>query len=396
MKNKTIFYCSGLIGLVFTLLLTSCGEESNPNPITPPVSSSLPFRVPEGFVAETYVDSLAYPTSIAFAPDASNRLFINELQSGKIRIVQNGVLLDQPFAQVETNVTGSFPVQGENGLLGLAFDPDYASNRYVYITYAYRTMAGETIGRIARLKDQNNVGSDFTILLDNLPSGPGHQIQSLAFGPDGKLYVSVSDAFTNDLNQVQELDNFFGKFLRMNKDGSIPDDNPFPNSYVYAYGFRNFYDFVFRDNGDILQAENGPDFNDELNVLEAGKNYGFPDAIGLSDNPIHTNPIRIWGDIVAPAGMDIYDGNQFPAQYRGNLFLSLFGETFNPFISNRNKRILAIGLSGSGQNTSTTLEEFVVYNQAIQGNPLDVTIGPDGSLYFSDIFQEKVFKVSVE
>ncbi|MEO1655189.1 MAG: PQQ-dependent sugar dehydrogenase, partial [Bacteroidota bacterium] len=334
--------------------------------------------------------------SLAFDPFISYLLFMNELQSGKIRFVQDGVLLEQAFAQVETNVTGSFPVQGENGLVGLAFDPDYASNKYVYITYAYRTLAGETFGRIARFTDQNNIGTDFTILLDNLPSAPGHQIQSLAFGPDDKLYVSVSDAFVTDLNEVQELDNFLGKFLRMNKDGSIPDDNPFPNSYIYAYGFRNFYDFVFRENGDILQAENGPDFNDELNVLEAGKNYGFPNAIGLSSNPIHTNPIRIWGEIVAPTGMAINEGNQFPSQYQGNLFLSLFGETFNPFISNRNKRILAIGLSGNGQSTTTLPEEFVVYNQSVRGNPLDVTFGPDGSLYFSDIFQEKVFKVSVE
>ena len=246
------------VARVFLVVVTAsgCDGPAHPPAQIPPV----PITLPDGFAAEIYTAGLQFPTSVAFPPDGSNRLFVNELQAGRVRIVQNGALLAQPFATVETNTTGAFPVAGENGLLGIAFDPDYSVNRYVYVTYATRTATG-TFGTVARFTDVNNRGQDFTVLLDGIPSAPGHQIESLAFGPDGALYVSTGDAYMD--GDVQNTGSFVGKILRLNPDGSLPADNPFPGSYTYAYGFRNCFDLVFDVAGDLYSTDNGPDRDDE-------------------------------------------------------------------------------------------------------------------------------------
>lgn len=372
---------------VSLLAFTATGCDSTEGPLTPRPTPPFPITVPDGFAVEIFASGLDLPTSIAFPPDGSDRLFVNELQSGKVRIVEGGVLLDEPFAEVATNTTGGFPVSGENGLLGIAFDPQYSVNRYVYVTYATRTDSG-TFGTVARFTDVNNRGEDFTVLLEGVPSAPGHQIESLAFGPDGNLYVSTGDAFMED--EVQNTDSFLGKILRMNPDGSVPGDNPFPNSYTYAYGFRNCFDLVFDGAGELFSADNGPDRNDELNRIVAGGNYGWPMALGETAAPEFVAPLHVWSQIVAPSGMVFYQGTQFPAAFRGKLFLVLFGDTFSQGPSDRAKRVQMVDLD----STPLTFEDFAVYDFPGVGNPLDVTEGPDGSLFLSDIFQGRIFKIS--
>jgi len=392
-----IFYLSSCRKIVFfalvVILFTSCGDDNSVSVIDRDLTIVDQISVPDGFVVELYEDNLNLPTSIAFPPDGSDRLFVNELQSGQVKIIEDGELLPDPFIDITTNVDGGFPVDGENGLLGITFDPDYPSNPYVYVTYAVRTDTG-TFGAVARITDDNNTGTDFTVLLDGLPSAQGHQVESLRFGPDDKLYVSVGDAYNEAM--AQDTTAFHGKILRMNRDGSIPADNPFPGSYTYALGFRNCFDFVFRDNGELLTTENGPSHNDEFNVVLPGNNYGWPDALGESNNPDFTDPIYIWQQVVSPTGMLYYNGNQFPEQYRGKLFLVLFGDTYSSGPSDIAKRIQVATITGTGLNTQISFEDFAVYEFGDIGNPVDIAVGPDGNMFLTDIFRGTIYRIRTE
>ncbi len=373
--------------LTLSVLLAVGCKGSGEIPTFP--SPPPPITVPDGFAVEVFASGLDLPTSLAFAPDGSGRLFVNELQSGKVRIVRAGRLVAEPFAEVETNTVGGFPVSGENGLLGIAFDPRYLVNRYVYVTYATRSDSGAT-GTVARFTDVNNRGEDFTVLLDGIPSAAGHQLESLAFGPDGKLYVSTGDAFLVD--RVQDTSSLVGKILRMNPDGTVPADNPFPNSYTYAYGFRNCFDLAFDDAGNLFATDNGPERDDELNRVVAGGNYGWPTWLGATSDPDFVAPLHVWPQIVAPGGMALYQGTQFPPTYRGKLLLVLFGDTFSHGPSDRAKRVQVVDLDA----TPPTFDDLAVYDFPNNGNPLDIIEGPDGSVFVSDIFRGEIFRISYE
>ncbi|MFU8813473.1 MAG: PQQ-dependent sugar dehydrogenase [Balneolaceae bacterium] len=349
------------------------------------------ITVPDGFIVEEFASNIELPTGIAFPPDGSDRLFVNELQSGKIWIYEEGERLDTPFYDLALNIQGGFPVSGENGMIGLEFDPDYVNNGYLYITYASRNE--NTIGTVARITDRNNSGEEFTVLLTDLPSDRGHQIENARFGPDGKLYVSVGDAYQEQY--VQDPERAHGKILRMNPDGTIPADNPFgPDNYVYAIGFRNAFDMLFLDNGDLLATDNGPTGMDKMMVVEAGGNYGWPDELGFNDNPEFTNPIHVWTETVSPTGMVKTRGSQFPAAYRNKVYQVLFGFTFSSGPNTNGKRVQIAELSGQGQNTTVTFTDFAVWQfEGTPNNPVDIAEGPDGSLYVSDIFQGKIFRI---
>ncbi|MBU2527137.1 MAG: PQQ-dependent sugar dehydrogenase [Bacteroidetes bacterium] len=384
--------------LFLVVLVISCsGNDDNSTVIVNPPDGNddnLPIvsqiDVPEGFVVEAFASNLNLPTNIAFPPDGSNRLFVNELQSGQVKIIENGTLLSTPFADLETMVTGGFPVDGENGLIGLAFDPNYEINKWVYFTLAVRTPNG-TVGRVLRMRDQNNRAQDIEILIDNLPSANGHQIESIAFGPDEKLYVSIGDAFEDA--KAQDLNAFHGKILRMNTDGSIPSDNPDPNSFVWASGLRNSFGLAFNENGQLFATENGPNEKDELNLIEKGGNYGWPFALGNVSNPEFNNPIHVWENIVAPTALHFYTGNQFPQKYRNQMFVVLFGRTASQGPDPISKRIQLLTTLGTGEQLVVSLEDFAVYRFPGGGNPIGIAQGPEGSLYLSDIFQGKIFRI---
>jgi len=375
------------VSCITILCATSCNDPEVP---ANPSVLFEPFILPEGFALEEYVEGLNLPTSLAFAPGPTKRLFVNELQTGIIWVIQEDTLLQQPFAQLETFVSGGFPVAGENGSIGIAFDPAYESNGYVYISQA--TWSGvDTLGRVIRFRDENNRGVDETVLLDSIPCSSAHQVQSLRFGPDGKLYLAVGDAFRADW--AQDLTRLPGSILRMNTDGSVPEDNPLPNSYIYAYGMRNPFDLIFRENGDLLTGDNGVVLEDELNVVSAGGNYGWPAGTGPLNTPLYTDPVHTWLEAVSPAGMAWYKGSTYPARYRDKLFLVLFGSTYSDGPSPVAKRIQVVDIQGAGQNTRLSFEDFLTYNLPTKGNPLDIAIGPDGWVYFTDIFRGKVFRV---
>ena len=345
--------------------------------------------LPDGFQLEVFAEGLNLPSSLAFAPDGSNRLFVNELQSGEIKVFVDGKLKKKPFAKIETKVNGSFPYAGENGLIGIAFDNDYATNKFVYFTAAIIENGG-IFGKVFRFTDNNNRGEDETIILEGAQANPGHQIQSLTHGPDGKLYVAVGDAgFVND---VEDLNSLLGKILRINPDGSTPDDNPYGDNPVYAIGFRNNYDLVFRGN-DLITTENGASDNDELNIVMPGMHYGWPNNTGVTNNPDFVDPLFVWRQTVSPTGLMIYQGDQFPPEYKGKLFQVLFGKTFEAGPSEISKRIVMSDMIGDGQETTFDFEDFLIYEDSGIGNPLDITEGPDGSVYFTDLFQGKICRI---
>src|SRR5262245_33050383 len=199
-----------------------------------------PSNLPPGFTESVFAAGLLSPTSMAFAPDG--RLFVTE-QGGSVRVVQNGTVLPTPFVGLGVEAFA------ERGLLGLAFDPDFAHNHYVYVQYTAKT---PTIhNRVSRFTADGNVavpGSEVVLLeLDEQNDNPSHVGGALQFGADGKLYVAQGD--NGQTVVAQSLDNLFGKILRINPDGTIPSDNPFYNTAegvnraIWAYGFRNPFTF---------------------------------------------------------------------------------------------------------------------------------------------------------
>ncbi len=379
--------------ILIVILTVSCGIDSDFEVFPTPVQEVDEISVPEGFIVELFSDNITLPTSMEFPPDGTDRLFVNELQSGKIWIFEDGQKLGEPFIDLGLNIEGGFPVDGENGLIGLEFDPDYQSNRYVYVTYAARENDGE-VASVARFTDVNNKGEDFTVLLTGLPSAKGHQIQNLRFGPDGMLYVSVGDAY--EVNKVQDINEYHGKILRMTPTGEIPADNPFgSDNYTYALGFRNSFDMYFRENGDLLANDNGPDGMDRFMVIEAGGNYGWPIEEGFNNNPEFTNPIKVWENTVAPTGMHFYKGDHYPEEYQNKLFQVLFGFTASTTPNQNGKRIQIVSIEGEGLDTEVIFEDFAVweFNDGFPNNPVDITEGPDGNLYVGDIFQNKIFRI---
>ncbi len=386
MKNKLHVVIS-----CFLFLLFACTTDSEPedDPI-PPVDDELPIVLPDGFFSEVIASQLDGPTSIEFPPDGSNRLFVNELTTGHIWIFEDGERLEEPFFNLQDFYPDSFPFSGSRGLIGLEFHPDYQNNRWLYITYALPGEEGES-GYVARITDENNRSADFTEILSDLPSEQGHQVQNVRFLPDGMLYLSVGDAYRPEM--VQEVSAKHGKVLRFTESGDIPADNPFGgDNYVYALGFRNAFDLAFGDNGELLMSDNGDVGMDTFRQVEPGSNHGWPFAEGFHGNPDYSKPLYVWEDAVVPTGLHRYLGNQFPSQYHGALLQVLFGVVSDgpdPI----GKRIQIVEKEGSGVNASVSFSDFAVFEFDGKANPIDIAEGPDGSLYVSDYFQGKIFRI---
>lgn len=234
--------------------------------------------VPPGFDVSTIASGLSAPTAMAFAPDG--RLFVAE-QAGNLRVIKDGQLLDQPFVSLPVNSAG------ERGLLGVAFDPNFSSDHYVYLYYT--ATSPTTHNRVSRFVADGDVvqpGSE-QVLLD-LPdlNATNHNGGAIHFGPDGKLYVAVGENASPQL--APGLDTPFGKILRINPDGSAPPpDNPFVsqttgiNQAIWAKGLRNPFTFAFQPNtGLILIDDVGQNTTEEIDIGQPGADYGWPTTEG--------------------------------------------------------------------------------------------------------------------
>jgi len=331
--------------------------------------------LPAGFTESQYGGTLTpgSPTAMAFSPDG--RLFVC-LQEGQLRVISDGTLLATPFVTVTTTASG------ERGLLGVTFDPNFASNQFVYVYY---TVPGSPAhNRVSRFTASGNVavpGSETVILeLDNLSGATNHNGGAIHFGPDGKLYVAVGEN-ANGAN-AQSLANRLGKVLRVNADGTIPPDNPtaFPgisgsptgaNRAIWSVGLRNPYTFAFQPGtGRMFINDVGQGTWEEINDGIAGSNYGWPHCEGDCGNPNFRDPLFQYAHSGGtPTGCAIVGGafynppvNQFPASYLGKYFFADlctgFIRTMDP--SNNTSSAFATGLS----------------------TPVDLQVGPDGGLYY--------------
>lgn len=255
---------------------------------------------------ETIAENLDIPWAIAFAPDG--RIFVTE-RTGTLRVIEDGSLQNSPVLKLD--VGGA-----EGGLLGLALDPNFEQNHHLYLYYTYSEFLS-TYNRVSRFTESDNALSGELVLIDKIPGAAIHDGGRIKFGPDGKLYITTGDAANASL--AQDLNSLAGKILRINPDGTIPDDNPLANSPVYSYGHRNPQGLDWDPLTKILVAtEHGPSgergfARDELNIIYPGKNYGWPEITGDEQDPRYVSPTFQTGNVAwAPSGAAFYDGNKIP------------------------------------------------------------------------------------
>ncbi len=329
---------------------------------------ALAYSLPPNLEVEIVASGLNSPVTIAFPPDKSSRIFYNELDTGNVRVIdiENGQVLPQPFATVPVNTNG------ERGLIGLAFDPDYETNHYVYI---WHTNPNPLVNRVVRFTDVNNVGTEQRIIVDNLPVGSNHNAGNIVFGADGKLYVSQGDVGRASNSQDISPTNLAGKILRYNKEGTIPGDNPVgSNNPIFAYGLRNSFDLTVHPvTGGIYATENGPNCDDEVNLIVGNGNYGWRSGYPCGDTNTNTNfiqPIVRFTPTIAPTGITFYTGNQYP-EFQNQLFFVDFNEG----------RIRRVELGGPNLDQ---VAEMSIFLDGGFGALLDMVDGPEGALYFTN------------
>jgi glucose/arabinose dehydrogenase len=318
---------------------------------------------------------------MAFAPDG--RLFVAQ-KGGALRVVSGGVLLSTPFLSVSVDTAG------EQGLLGVAFDPSFSSNRFVYVYYSSLATGQNRVSRFTASSTNPNVaatGSEF-VLLDNITgTATNHQGGALDFGTDGKLYVAVGD--DGNSTDADELDTLRGKILRLNSDGSIPADNPFvgvagARGETWAYGLRNPFSFaVDPGSARIYVNDVGENTWEEVNALARGANYGWPtcegpqgNGVGTCTSSAFTYPIHAYTHAVGRAitGGAFYRGSTFPAEYQGAYF---FGDYLGGFI-----KWLDTG--------------NVVHDWRAAQSPVAIRVGSDGALYYASIGNGIIYRVQFQ
>ena len=322
--------------------------------------------VPDGFIVEEVVRGLD-PTHMALAPDG--RIFIAE-KNGRILIIRDDQLNAEPFLNIEVD---NF---NERGLSGIAFDPDFEQNNYIYVYYTVPNANHNRVSRFVANGDFAIPGSE-EILLDLDPlAGTIHNAGAMMFGSDGKLYIAVGDGA--DANAAQELNNLLGKILRINADGTIPQDNPFYNQLtgnnraIYAYGLRNPFSFSINSNtGDIFANDVGQATWEEVNNILPGGNYGWPLIEGPieSQNPPdnYVDPLYAYthdqGCAIVGATFYTPETLQFPSNYENKYF---FADYCGGYI-----KVLD---PGSGVVEETFASQI--------NRPLTMVVSPDGTLYF--------------
>jgi len=357
------------------------------------LSSSLFFpltaqaqRIQTGFDVRLVAEGLQFPWGMAFMPDGN--VLVTE-KVGRLRIITPDGKVSEPIKGVPAVF-----FQQQGGLLDVALDPEFAKNRLIYLSYAEPegSRAGTAVAR-AELKDGSL--ENLQVIFRQVPKvlGPVHFGSRLAFAPDGNLFITLGDR-GDYMEEAQNLSNHIGKIIRIRPDGSVPSDNPFVNNpqakpEIWSYGHRSVQGATIHpQTGALWIHEHGPKGGDEINIPQAGKNYGWPKAnYGMHYNgtPIKhehaeqdfEEPIHYWVPSIAPSGMVFYTGKLFPA-WRGNLFVG--------------------ALAGRQLVRLTTGDNKILSEERLLTNTLrfrDVEQGPDGALYLlTDEDNGKLLKLS--
>ncbi len=308
------------------------------------------------YTPEVVAENLNVPWEVAFSPDS--RIFFTE-RPGTIRVIQQGRLVPQSVI--------SFPAPflsiGEGGLLGLALDPDFQRNHFMYVYHSY-VDSGSLYNRVLRLRESKSRATIDRVLLDRIPGNVVHNGGRLKIGPDQRLYITTGDAQNPAL--AQNLASLAGKILRINLDGTIPSDNPFPDSPIYSFGHRNPQGLAWSNaTGNLYSSEHGSQGHDEMNLIEPGANYGWPIIQGDEKREGMRTPLLQSGSTTwAPSGMTFvtkgaWQGQLLAANLRGEQVLKI---SFAP-----------------GREPNIESAYLFYHNQ--YGRLRDVVEGPDGSLY---------------
>ena len=324
------------------------------------------------FVAHKLIGGLS--NAVGFAFTSGGDVFYGDRFTGDIHIWHASDKSKTDFFTVPNVVSN-----GEQGLLGIALDPDYPSNPYVY-AYATRNIGGEEHNQILRITDNGGTGQDLTVIFSSTTTaGVYHDGGRIEFGPDGKLYATVGEAHGD--GAAQQLGNPAGKVLRMNPDGSVPNDNPFSGSRIWSYGLRNSIGLDFDpQTGNLWESENGPSCNDEINRIVRGGNFGWGPSETCStppqapkntnqDGPNPIQPKRFYTPTIAPTGLVFCDHCSLGARQNGTIFFGAFNTG----------QIRELHLTDNRRGVAS---QDVVFD-----NPdgiVSMEAGPDGRLYFCD------------
>jgi len=292
--------------------------------------------------------NLQKPWSLDFV---GNKIFFTE-KVGQIRVIDAGVLLQEPLADIKVaDIT-------DGGLLGLTLHPDFLKNHYLYVYYTYQE--GDKLwNKVLRITESNNKLSDAQVILDKIPGAEFDDGGVIKFGPDKKLYIGTGDATNQDA--AQDLKSLAGKILRLNDDGSIPSDNPIADSLVFSYGLRNPQGLTWDNYGNMYETEQGPTKNDEINLIKPGQNYGWP-AQECSGSKEYVDALVCYNPSLEPGGIVYYSSGK----------LDLGNSLIMATLRGTNLYQLTI------ENGTITSQKIILDGL---GRIRDVNMGPDGYLY---------------
>ncbi|HEY3127866.1 MAG TPA: PQQ-dependent sugar dehydrogenase [Acidobacteriota bacterium] len=343
-------------------VMTTCGQPPagrGAGEAEAAASGAIHFRI------ETVASGLEVPWAIVFTAD--RRILFTE-RPGRVRLIEDNKLRAQPLATIP-DVEHS----GEIGLMGLALHPQFTTNHFLYLSYGYR--ANGTRVRVVRFRETNGVLNERRLIIENIPAASLHAGCRLRFGPDAKLYVTTGDGAEREL--AQRLDSLAGKTLRLNDDGTVPLDNPFTNQAgarpeIWSWGHRNSQGLDWQPGSNLMfQTEHGPSGfdgpggGDEVNIVERGRNYGWPVIHHRETRAGMESPLLEFTPAVAPSGATFYRGSSFP-QFRGNFFFGCL----------RGQCIIRVMLDTRRVLTQERLME------GKYGRIRDVAEGYDGAIYF--------------
>lgn len=294
---------------------------------------------------------------LAYLPNGD--FMFTERMTGKIYLIKKGET--EPTVLLQRSINPD----GEGGLLGLAIDPEFNQNHYIFI---YETTSAN---RVVRLRYDNNTLAEDAVIVDGIPSATYHNGGGLKFGPDGYLYIGTGDARVPE--NAQDKNSVSGKILRVDRNGNAAPGNPF-NNKVWTYGHRNVQGFAWDNNGLMLATEHGPSgengwyAHDEINLIQPGKNYGWPLVIGAPHVDTLMDPVYQSGDDTwAPSGITFITGGQWDAWQNNFIYCALKGQRLIRF---------TVNASGKGTMITDTL-------QSVYGRLRNIIEAPDGSLIFS-------------
>jgi len=329
-----------IAAIIFAILIWV--SPSNPPPIPEPVTEYGNEYV------QVLATNLEKPWAIDFAGD---KIFVTE-KVGQVRVIESGVLLDDPLATLRTaNVF-------DGGLLGIAVHPAFDSNHFIYVYYTYEK-DGTLWNKILRITESNNKLDAAKTIFDNIPGSVYSNGGVIKFGPDGKLYVGTGSV--SDSHGPQDIQSLEGKILRLNDDGTIPDDNPFSNSPVFSFGHMNPKGLGWDNVGNLFVAEMGSSKNDEINLVQPGGNYGWPEQ-ECYGNEEFVDPINCYDPAIEPGGIVFYYGDKIKLD--------------NPLVlaSLRASHLFNLEIDEDEVKSQTSILSGI-------GRIRDVAVGPDGYLY---------------